>query len=59
MPRDRAVRRAGADSEGTLRLRSVSTLVSVVGTGMIWLALLGPVIALLTHMSWQRDREAR
>jgi molybdate/tungstate transport system permease protein len=30
----------------------VSTLVSVAGAGIIWLALLGPVIALLAHLSW-------
>jgi molybdate/tungstate transport system permease protein len=30
----------------------VSTFVSVAGAGIIWLALLGPVIALLTHLSW-------
>ena len=42
----------GRITQGTLRLRSVSTLVSVAGAGIIWLALLGPVIALLTHLSW-------
>jgi molybdate/tungstate transport system permease protein len=36
---------------GQLRLRSASTFVSVVGAGIIWLALLGPVIALLAHLS--------
>jgi molybdate/tungstate transport system permease protein len=30
----------------------VSGFLSVAGTGVIWLALLGPVIALLTHLSW-------
>jgi molybdate/tungstate transport system permease protein len=30
----------------------VSALVSVAGAGIVWLALLGPVIALLTHLSW-------
>ncbi|MGH3231853.1 MAG: ABC transporter permease subunit [Streptosporangiaceae bacterium] len=30
----------------------MSTLVSVAGAGLVWLALLGPVIALLTHLSW-------
>jgi molybdate/tungstate transport system permease protein len=30
----------------------VSAFVSVAGTGIIWLALLGPVIALFTHLSW-------
>ncbi len=34
------------------RLRSASTIVSVAGAGIIWLALLGPVFALLTHLSW-------
>jgi molybdate/tungstate transport system permease protein len=33
-------------------IRSVSGLVSVAGAGVIWLALLGPVIALLTHLSF-------
>jgi molybdate/tungstate transport system permease protein len=33
------------------RLRSVSAWLSVIGAGVIWLALLGPVIALLTHVS--------
>jgi molybdate/tungstate transport system permease protein len=42
----------GRITEGPLRLRSVSTLVSVAGAGIIWLALLGPVIALLAHLSW-------
>ena len=37
---------------GQLRLRSASTVVSVAGAGIVWLALLGPVIALLTHLSW-------
>jgi molybdate/tungstate transport system permease protein len=35
-----------------LQVRSVSAFVSVAGTGIIWLALLGPVIALLSHLSW-------
>jgi molybdate/tungstate transport system permease protein len=30
----------------------MSGFLSVAGTGLIWLALLGPVIALLTHLSW-------
>jgi molybdate/tungstate transport system permease protein len=42
----------GRITEGQLRLRSVSTFVSVAGAGIIWLALLGPVIALLIHLSW-------
>jgi molybdate/tungstate transport system permease protein len=33
------------------RLRSVSGLASVIGALVIWVALLGPVIALLTHLS--------
>jgi molybdate/tungstate transport system permease protein len=45
-------RPAGRFAGGQLRLRSASTLVSVAGAGIIWLALLGPVIALLTHLSW-------
>jgi len=32
-------------------IRSVSGFVSVAGAGIIWIALLGPVIALLTHLS--------
>ena len=43
---------SGRITGGSLRLRSASTLVSVVGAGIIWLALLGPVIALLAHLSW-------
>ena len=34
------------------RIRSVSGVASIVGAGVIWLALLGPVITLLTHLSW-------
>jgi molybdate/tungstate transport system permease protein len=33
------------------RLRSVSSAVSVAGAAVIWIALLGPVITLLTHLS--------
>ena len=33
-------------------VRPVSGVVSVAGAGLIWLALLGPVITLLTHLSW-------
>jgi molybdate/tungstate transport system permease protein len=36
---------------GPFRLRSVSAFVSVAGAGVIWLVLLGPVIALATHLS--------
>ena len=42
----------GRFADHQLRLRSVSTLLSVAGAGIIWLALLGPVIALLTNLSW-------
>jgi molybdate/tungstate transport system permease protein len=38
-------------TEAPLRIRSVSAWVSVAGAGLIWLALLGPVIALLAHLS--------
>ncbi|HEY0716502.1 MAG TPA: ABC transporter permease [Streptosporangiaceae bacterium] len=34
------------------RVRSASAVVSVAGAAVIWIALLGPVIALLTHLSW-------
>ena len=37
---------------GQPRLRSASAVVSVAGAGIVWLALLGPVIALLTNLSW-------
>lgn len=33
-------------------LRSISGVLGVAGTGLVWLALLGPVIALATHLSW-------
>lgn len=33
------------------RIRSVSGLASVIGAGLIWIALLGPVITLLAHLS--------
>ena len=36
---------------GGPRLRSASAFVSVAGAGIIWVALLGPVITLLTHLS--------
>ncbi len=35
-------------------VRSASGAVSLAGTAVIWLALLGPVIALLTHLSWHQ-----
>ena len=34
------------------RVRSASSIASVIGAAVIWVALLGPVIALLTHLSW-------
>ena len=34
------------------RIRSVSGLVSVIGAAVVWIALLGPVFALLAHLSW-------
>ncbi|HET7017874.1 MAG TPA: ABC transporter permease subunit [Streptosporangiaceae bacterium] len=37
---------------GAQRLRSFSGWLGVLGTGIIWVALLGPVIALATHLSW-------
>jgi molybdate/tungstate transport system permease protein len=37
---------------GLLRIRSVSGAVSLGGALLIWVALLGPVITLLTHLSW-------
>ncbi len=33
-------------------LRSISGWLGVAGTGLVWIALLGPVIALATHLSW-------
>jgi len=33
-------------------LRYASGSLALAGTGIIWIALLGPVIALLTHLSW-------
>ena len=33
-------------------IHSVSGFLAVAGAGVIWIALLGPVIALLTHLSW-------
>jgi molybdate/tungstate transport system permease protein len=33
-------------------MRSVSGVASIIGAGVIWIALLGPVITLLTHLSW-------
>lgn len=34
-------------------LRSANGYLAAAGAGLIWLALLGPVIALLSHLSWQ------
>jgi molybdate/tungstate transport system permease protein len=40
------------------RVRSASAIVSIIGAAVIWIALLGPVIALLTHLSWAGLRSA-
>ena len=37
---------------GLPRLRTVSGVTAVIAAGVIWLALLGPVITLLAHLSW-------
>ena len=42
----------------TPRVRSASAIVSIIGAAVIWIALLGPVIALLTHLSWSGLRSA-
>jgi len=42
---------SGPITGAPLRIRSVSAFVSVAGAAVVWLALLGPVIALLTHLS--------
>src|SRR5262245_42361693 len=34
-------------------LRYANGYLAAAGAGLVWLALLGPVIALLTHLSWQ------
>src|SRR5262249_58925945 len=34
------------------QLRHLNRSLALAGTGLIWIALLGPVIALLTHLSW-------
>jgi molybdate/tungstate transport system permease protein len=39
-------------------LGSASAIVSVAGAGLVWLALLGPVIALLAHLSWSSVKAA-
>jgi molybdate/tungstate transport system permease protein len=41
-----------------VRVRSVSALVSVLGALVIWVALLGPVITLLFHLSWGSIRSS-
>jgi molybdate/tungstate transport system permease protein len=41
----------GGAAGAARRVRSASGLASVLGAGVIWLALLGPVITLLTHLS--------
>jgi molybdate/tungstate transport system permease protein len=40
------------------RVRSASAIVSIIGAAIIWIALLGPVIALLTHLSWSALRSS-
>ncbi len=40
------------------QVRSVSGFVSVIVAAVIWIALLGPVIALLTHLSWSAVRSS-
>ena len=40
------------------QVRSVSGFVSVIVAAVIWIALLGPVIALLTHLSWGAIRSS-
>ncbi len=48
-------RRPGPPGAGLARrARSASGLASVIGAAVIWLALLGPVITLLTHLSWHQ-----
>jgi len=48
-------RRPGPRGAGLARrARSASSLASVIGAAVIWLALLGPVITLLTHLSWHQ-----
>jgi ABC-type sulfate transport system permease component len=42
----------GSPGSAQRKVRSVSGAVSVIGAAVIWSALLGPVIALLTHLSW-------
>jgi molybdate/tungstate transport system permease protein len=42
----------------TRQVRSASAIVSIIGAAVIWIALLGPVIALLTHLSWSALRSA-
>ena len=39
-------------------LGSASAVASLAGAGLIWLALLGPVIALLAHLSWHGIKAA-
>lgn len=39
-------------------LGSASAVASLAGAGLVWLALLGPVIALLAHLSWSSVKAA-
>jgi molybdate/tungstate transport system permease protein len=41
----------GAGLAGARRVRSASSVISVLGAAVIWIALLGPVIALIAHLS--------
>jgi molybdate/tungstate transport system permease protein len=50
-PRQRRPARVGEGTAAGRAIRSASGLASVAGAGLIWIALLGPVIALLTHLS--------
>jgi len=43
---------AGPTGPAGRRLRRASGWLGAIGAGLIWLVLLGPVIALLTHLSW-------
>lgn len=50
----------GGDRNGSTapRVRSAAAIASVIGAAIIWIALLGPVIALLTHLSWAAIRSS-
>jgi molybdate/tungstate transport system permease protein len=44
--------RVGVGPAFPRRIHSVSGAASIVGAGLIWIVLLGPVITLLLHLSW-------